>query len=260
MATIKGSAPGRFCWVELGTTDQAAAKAFYSGLFGWNPDDQPMGPGAFYTMLKHDGRDAGALYGLSAEEKSRGGSSWRVYVAVTSADDAAAKAKALGAITIAPPFDVMEAGRMALLQDPTGAVFAVWEAKRNVGMTVIDEPGAFCWGELATRDTPNAAAFYTGLFGWGTKPDPKNQYTEWTQGGQSIGGMLPMGPEWGEAPPRWSVYFQVADCDASAARAQSLGAQVWVPPRDIPGVGRFAVLSDPQGAAFSIFTFTGPPR
>ena len=257
MATMNGIAPGHFCWVELGTSDQAAAKTFYSSLFGWTPDDQPMGPGSVYTLLKHGGRDAGALHGLRPDQKGVP-PHWMIYVAVASADDAAKKAASLGAKTIVPPFDVMDHGRMAVFEDPTGAHFSIWEARKNKGLGVVDEAGAFCWGELATRDPAKAEAFYRGLFGWGTKGDPKSGYTEWTHGGQSIGGMMPIAPEWGDMPPNWGVYFQVDNCDAAVAQAKSLGARAFVEPKDIPGTGRFALLADPQGATFSVVTLTGP--
>jgi predicted enzyme related to lactoylglutathione lyase len=257
MATVMNIAPGRFCWVELGTTDQAAAKAFYGGLFGWTPEDRPMGPDSVYTMLKHGDRDAGALYALGPEQKGAP-PHWMVYVAVASVDEAALKAQSLGATTVAPPFDVMDVGRMAVFQDPTGAHFSVWEARRHKGLGVVDEPGAFCWGELQTKDPAKAERFYTGLFGWGTKPDPKSGYTEWTLGGQSIGGMIQIAPEWGEVPPHWSIYFQVSDCDQTVGKARGLGGKTVMEPRDLPGVGRFSMLSDPQGAHFSIVALTGP--
>src|SRR6185295_5101753 len=195
MPNVESHAPGNFCWVELGTTDQAAAKKFYQTLFGWDSTDQPTGPDETYTMFKKGGQDVAAGYRLRPDQKGVP-PNWQVYVSVASADDAVAKAKDLGAKVLAPPFDVFDAGRMAVVQDPTGAVFAVWEAKRNKGLGVIDEPGAFCWAELMARDLPRATTFYKSLFGWGTKGDPR--YTEWTLGGRSIGGMMAIQKEWGD--------------------------------------------------------------
>jgi predicted enzyme related to lactoylglutathione lyase len=249
-------APGRFCWVELGTTDQAAAKEFYGKLFGWAADDRPAGPDGVYTMFQHGGRDAGAAYTLGAQQKGVP-PNWAVYVAVTSADAAAKRAEALGGRILAPAFDVFDVGRMAVLQDPTGAAFSVWEARKHTGMGVIDEPGAFCWGELTTRDTKKAEAFYTALFGWGAKTDPGG-YTEWTLDGESIGGMIAIRPEWGDMPSCWGVYFQVTDCDAAVAKVTSLGGRKYMGPMDVAGVGRFAVVADPQGAAFSVIRLDGP--
>jgi hypothetical protein len=254
VASVSSHAPGRFCWVELGTTDQRAAKAFYGGLFGWEPHDQPIGPGEVYTLLRQAGRDAAAAYTLRPEQRGVP-PHWQLYVAVESADAAVARARELGATVLAPPFDVFDSGRTAVLQDPTGAVFAVWEARRHAGLGVVDEAGAFCWAELLTRETSKAAAFYQALFGWGTGGDAR--YVEWTHGDQSIGGMMEIRKEWGEVPPHWLVYFQVENTDLSAAKARSLGATVTMGPEEIAGVGRFAVLRDPQGAAFYVFQLTG---
>ena len=255
MSIAESHAPGSFCWVELGTTDQAGAKAFYQSLFGWDVADMPMGPGETYTMFKKAGQDAAAGYRLRPDQKGVP-PHWQVYVRVASADAAAAKAKELGGTVLAPPFDVFDAGRMAVLQDPAGAVIAVWEARRNKGLGVVDEPGAFCWAELMANDLGRSAIFYKSLFGWGSKDDPR--YTEWTLGSRSIGGMMKIQTEWGDVPPHWLVYFQVEDCDRAAEKAKGLGAKVEMGPQDFPGVGRLALLGDPQGARFYVIKLTGP--
>ena len=163
-------APGTFCWVELGTTDSEAAKKFYTELFGWTPDDKPVGPGMVYTMLNLDGKNAGALYQLDPERIAQGTPPhWLSYVLVTSADESAAKAKELGATLLAGPFDVMTVGRMAVVQDPTGAVFALWQPKDHLGAGVVNVPNSFCWNELMTTDTAKDGDFYSGLFGWGKR-------------------------------------------------------------------------------------------
>jgi hypothetical protein len=246
--------PGHFCWAELGTTDQAGAKTFYQSLFGWEAAEQPIGPGETYTTFRKAGRDVAAGYRLRPEQKGVP-PHWQVYVRVTSADDAAARARELGAAVLVAPFDVFELGRMAMLQDPKGAVFAVWEPRQHNGFGIVDEPGAFCWAELLSNDPGASAAFYKSLFGWGSKGDPS--YTEWTLEGQSIGGMLEIQKEWGDVPPHWLVYFQVDDCDVSVAKAKTLGATPTMDPRDIPGVGRIAMLKDPQGASFYVIRLTG---
>jgi uncharacterized protein len=256
MTTVTSIPPGGFCWVELGTTDQKAAKGFYQGLFGWTADDRPIGPDAVYTMWKLRDRDVGAAYTLRPEQQGAP-PHWMLYVAVASADEAARKAESLGAKMVAPPFDVMDVGRMAVFEDPTGAHLSIWEARIHKGFGVVDEPGAFCWGELMTKDTAKAARFYTQLCGWGTKPDAKTGYTEWTQGGRSIGGMLQIQPEWGSMPPNWGAYFQVNDCDQTVAKVKELGGRAEMEPRDLPGTGRFAFLSDPQGAHFLVIALTG---
>lgn len=252
MTQVTQHEPGSFCWPELATTDTAGAKKFYSGLFGWVPNDQPVGPDMMYTMLRLGGQDAGALYELEKAQQARGvPPHWNTYVSVSSADEAAKKAKALGGSVIAEPFDVMDAGRMAILQDPTGAVFCVWQAKNSIGARVINEPGALCWCELDTDDTAAAQTFYTQLFGWTAKESP--QYTELHRNGTPIGGLMRIPKEWGDVPPNWLTYFAVADVDAAAAKAKDLGGSAIVPPTDIPGTGRFAVLQDPQGAVFAVY-------
>lgn len=252
MPTMTSYAPGNFCWCELATNDQNGAKEFYTKLFGWTPNDSPMGPDAVYTMLELDGKNLGALYGMDKAQLDMGiPPHWNVYLSVTNVDEASKKAESLGGKVVLPPFDVMDVGRMSMVQDPTGAMFALWEAKLHTGAQLTGEPGAFCWWELNTNDTDKAKAFYTGLFGWGTGGDPN--YTEWKNGGESIGGMMQIQPEWGDVPPNWMSYVMVADADQTAEKAKSLGGNIYMGPQDIPNMGRFAVIADPQGAAFAIY-------
>ena len=179
---------------------------------------------------------------------------WMPYVATADADATARRARELGGKVMADPFDVMEFGRMAVLADPTGAVISVWQARTHTGIEIHNEPGSFCWGQVNTSDTVKAGTFYRALFGWAAKvgSDGGTAYTEWLLGGTPIGGMMEL-PKEAQAPPHWLAYFAVANCDASAALAASLGAKICVPPTDIPGTGRFAVLADPQGATFAIY-------
>lgn len=254
--------PGTFCWVELGTTDGEAAKKFYTELFGWDFNDHPMGPDMVYTMLTLDGKEVGALYQMSGEMTSQGiPPNWLSYASVTSADESAAKAKELGATLMKEPFDVMEVGRMAVIQDPTGAVFAIWQAGHHKGAQVVNVPNSLCWNELSTSDTTKAGDFYTGLFGWGkdVKEMGPMTYTSFMNGDRPAGGMYTPTPEMGEIPPHWLVYFAVDDTDAKLTKANDLGATTIVPAMDIPGTGRFAVIQDPQGAVFGIIKLNTPP-
>ena len=256
MAGIEKHAPGAFCWVELGTTDAEAAKTFYSGMFGWTPDDMPMGPGQTYTMLKLSGLEVGAMYGLSEEmRKQNVPPHWMLYVSVENTDDTIAKAKAAGGQLVTGPFDVGNAGRMAVLRDPQGATVSIWQPKDHVGIRIAGAVGTLVWSELATTDRVKAREFYPKVFGWGLKVSQMGpiEYTEWQVGAVPVGGMLEMTEEWKGAPPHWMPYFMVADCDASAEKAKELGGTVCVPPFDVPSVGRMAVLGDGQGAYFSIF-------
>jgi predicted enzyme related to lactoylglutathione lyase len=253
--------PGTFCWIELATTDAEAAKKFYTELFGWTFNDTPVGPGMVYTMLKLDGKDVGALYKMFPEMISQGiPPNWLSYASVANADESATKAKALGATLLKEPFDVMTVGRMAVVQDPTGAVFALWQAKDHKGAGVVNVPGSFCWNELMTTDTTKDGKFYTGLFGWGK--DTQNfgpmEYTMFSNGERPAGGMLKITPEMGPIPPNWLVYFAVDDCDAKTQKATELGGGVMKPPDDIPGIGRFSILTDPQGGAFALIKLENP--
>ena len=250
MTEVSRHEPGSFCWAELATTDDVSAKKLYTELFGWTFEDSPAGPDMVYTMLKNKGKSVGALYKLGAQQKGVP-PHWNTYVSVASADASAKKAKDLGGKLLMEPFDVMDVGRMAIVQDPQGAVVSLWEAKKHIGAELMNEPGSLCWAELDTTDTESAKKFYTGLFGWGTKDS--EQYTEWLRGGTSIGGMMKIPKEWGPVPPNWLVYFMVADVDASVKKAGELGAGTIVPPTDIPKTGRFAVLHDQQSAVFAIF-------
>ncbi len=253
---------GAFSWPELATTDQRAGVAFYRSLLGWDVKEAPIGPTEVYSMFTIRGREAAAACTLRADERQMGvPPHWNSYVTVENVDASASRAADLGGKVVAPPFDVMDAGRMAVVQDPTGAFFQIWQRKRSIGARVLNEDGALCWTELATRDTQTALAFYTQLFGWKAKTGGEgvNAYTEFTAAGAEypMAGMIDIahfGPRGAHVPPNWMPYFQVAHVDASAATAASLGANVGVPPTDIPNVGRFACIADPQGAVFAVFT------
>jgi len=216
-------------WVDLQTTDQPAAKQFYAGLFGWTYDDQPMGEGAVYSMAKLGDKDVAAIAPQSPELKAAGAPPmWNTYIAVDSADEAAARVEAAGGQVAMPPFDVMDAGRMAFVLDPSGAAVALWQANQHIGSTLVNEPGTVTWNELITTD-PAAIKFYEQVLGVTTST-------------------VDMGP--GEYT-LFHVNFAVEDADATAAKATELGGSVMVAPFDTP-VGRIAILTDPQGAVFSV--------
>jgi uncharacterized protein len=253
--------PGTFCWVELGTSDDEAAKKFYTQLFDWDYVDNPMGEHGVYTMLKLNGKDVGGLYKLMPDMVAQGvPPHWLSYVSVDSADESAAKAKELGATLLQEPFDVFTIGRMAVVKDPTGAVFALWQAKDHKGSGIYNVPGSFCWNELGTTDMKAAGDFYASLFGWGKDEMSGGpiEYTMFKNGDRGAGGMYGITPEMGPIPPHWLVYFAVDDCDARLQKATELGATVMKPADDIPGIGRFAILIDPQGAAFAIIKLDSP--
>lgn len=245
--------PGTPCWVDLGTPDIEAACRFYGGLFGWNiPEGSPET--GDYRNCTMRGLSVAGIGPLQMEGQPP---SWTTYVAVADADATAKAVAGAGGQVLAPPMDVMKFGRMAVFADPSGAAFSVWQSQDHVGSQVVNEPGAPCWHELATRGTDASVTFYGDVFDWGTATQPMGtfDYTEWKVGDRTVGGMVPMDVNWpAEVPAHWMVYFAVADTDAAAARATELGGTVSVPPTDIPP-GRFAVLTDPHGARFSIIAF-----
>jgi uncharacterized protein len=258
MVEKKKHEPGMFCWVELATNDGGAAKNFYKSLFRWGSDDRPI-EGGNYTMLQKNGKQAGALYEMGPEQKGVP-PHWNSYVCVASADEAAAQAKKLGGAVVLEPFDVMDHGRMAIIQDPTGATFSLWQPKAHKGAEVVMEPGSFCWNELYTKDAKRAGDFYSALFGWSREPmpTPMGEYTIFKKGDEQAAGMMQITKEMGATPPHWEVYFAVEDSDRTVEKAKGMGAQVMVPPTDIPNIGRFAMLNDPQGAGFAVIRLEPP--
>jgi predicted enzyme related to lactoylglutathione lyase len=181
---------------------------------------------------------------------------------VADADDTAAAVRDAGGRMTMEPLEVMGAGRMAVLSDPSGAVLALWQPQRHQGADVVNEPGTLCWTELATRDVDAARRFYRDVFGWDAETNAYGDttYTEWKLGGRTIAGMSEMGEQWpAGAPAHWSVCFAVDDTDATTARAVELGGKVGIEPTDTP-VGRFAVLNDPHGAVFSIIHLARAPQ
>jgi predicted enzyme related to lactoylglutathione lyase len=255
--------PGRFSWVELATSDDAAATEFYRSLFHWNVSVDSMGGDhGNYTRVGVGAKEVGGLYALMPEQRQMGvPPHWLSYVGVTSVEETMEKAKELGGAVLFGPLDVMEKGRMAVLADPAGGAFALWEPRSHCGAQIWGEPGATCWNEMITPDTQKAGAFYASLFGWTAQEMPMGDltYTMFMDGAQPVAGMMATPPEMGEAPPCWMVYFAVGDCDEDVKRAEALGAKTCAPPMDIPEVGRMAVLSDPQGAVFSIIKLVEQP-
>ena len=253
MAQIDQHAPGSFCWIELATSDQNAGKQFYGSLFGWTANDFPMGPGEFYTMFQIEGRDAAAAYTLNAQMRAQGvPPHWMLYIATASADETASKAAQFGGKAIAGPFDVMDFGRMAVIQDPTGARFSVWEPKTHKGTRIGGVPGTMCWAELSTPDQAAVTPFYKGVFGWDFPPG-QDGYLHIKNGEEFIGGISPEAHRNPNVPPHWMTYFTVTDCDASAAKAKDSGANIYMGPMTFEKIGRIAVLADPQGAVFALF-------
>jgi predicted enzyme related to lactoylglutathione lyase len=249
-------AQGTPSWVDLPTTDQAAAKAFYAGLFGWTYDDQPMDEGQIYSLALLRGQQVAAI---SPQPPTMVGAPpmWNTYIAVDSVDEATAKVEAAGGKVAMAPFDVMDAGRMAFVIDPAGAAVALWQANQHIGATLVNEPGTVIWNELITTD-PGVVAFYTSVLGLTTSTMDMGagEYTLFEVDGQMVGGTT--APQMPGVPNHWHVYFEVADADAAVAKVADLGGAVMAEPFDTP-VGRMALISDPQGAMFSIIKSAPQP-
>jgi len=253
-------APGTFSWTDLSTTDQDAAKAFYAGLFGWQADDRPVDESTVYSMQLIDGKAVAAISPQPAQQREAGVPPlWNSYITVASADDAAAQAGELGGTVHAPPFDVMDAGRMAVFADPIGAVISVWEPKAHIGAGIVNEPNSYGWSELVTTDLEASKTFYGAVFGWGSQTHGEGTpmpYTEWKIGDRSVAGMMPKPPMMpAEVPPHWGVYFSVDGTEAAMDKVKELGGHVIMGPMDVEP-GKIAVVSDPQGAVFNIITLS----
>jgi uncharacterized protein len=245
--------PGTFSWTDLTTTDQEAAKSFYSSLFGWEAQDNPVGDGVVYSMMLIDGKPVGAISPQPEAQREAGVPPvWNSYITVQNADAALERAKHLGAAVHAPAFDVMDVGRMGVLQDPQGAFVLVWEPKTHIGASLVNHNGALSWNELATADVDASAAFYGDLFGWSFTPMEGDMPYLVIQNadGHGNGGIRPRTES---EPPYWLVYFGADDIASSTARAGELGGATLIEPTNI-GPGTISVLQDPQGAVFALYS------
>ena len=248
-------APGTFCWVDLETTDQAGAKSFYTGLFGWEAEDVPAGEAGTYTLMRLDGDEVCGLYEMDAARRDQGARPrWLSHVCVEDADAVVFRARELGGTVQVGVTDIGEYGRFAFVEDPSGATLVAWQRGTKGGARRVNDPGCMTWNELQTRDPRPTAAFYAELFGWEMEPqeeDGRLAYVIIKNAGRSNGGIMPV-TEQHDTPPFWLTYFTVTSCDSAVAKAQELGAELLAGPVDL-GAGRISVLADPQGAAFALF-------
>ena len=268
-----GYPPGVPCWIDTSQPDPQAAVVFYGGLLGWDFEDvMPRGAPGAYFIARLDGGDVAAVGSLP--ESAPPAASWNTYIWVQSADETASRVRDAGGCVLAEPFDVMQAGRMALCADPEGARFCIWQARQHRGAQIVNEPGSLNFNTLSTRDLASARSFYGRVFGWETLDLPGGErlwrlpgYGEHLQqrdpglreriaqsGGPKgfedvVAALSPIADEQLDAPPEWSVTIAVDDADATAARAAQLGGEIVVPPFDAPWV-RMTVIADPQGATF----------
>jgi len=247
-------APGTPSWVELSTPDPDASAAFYEAVMDWQATEPGPPETGGYRMFQHQGKNVGGLMGQMQEGQP---TAWATYISVDDADETAGKVKGAGGSVIVEPMDVTDIGRMAVFADPTGAVFGVWQPKSFPGADLVNAPGSLCWNECLTRDVEADRRFYPAVFGW-TAGRPSfdgapDSYTVWQLGDTQVGGMMQITDDMypPEVPAHWNVCFAVADCDATVAKATEAGGAVVGGPIDMP-IGRFAQLTDPQGASFAI--------
>ena len=237
-------APGTFSWVDLNTLDTAAAANFYGTLFGWT-HRQVGDPHMPYTMFFKDGKEVCGMMGFTDDMKAhKAHPHWLSYVSVENADATVQHAEKLGGKVMMPPMDAMDAGRMAIVVDRPALCSASGSRRSIKAPKLVNQVGSFCWNELLTSDTARASSFYTQLFPWkaNTNDNFGMTYTMFDSNGQGRSGMM----EFTKAPPNWMVDFVVENYDKSEARAVELGAKVMMPPMDVPNLGKFAVLVDPQ--------------
>ncbi len=248
-------APGTFSWTDLTTPDQDGSKRFYTALFGWEADDRPVGESAVYSMMQLSGETVAAISPQPQQQRDAGAPpTWNSYITVESADAALARAAELSGQVHADAFDVLDAGRMGVVQDPQGAFFLVWEPRTNRGASLVNAPGALCWNELHAPDLDAAEEFYGPLFGWTFERFPTDQVDYRiirAAAGHSNGGMS---NHVQGGPPQWLVYFGAESADASAGQVGELAGSTLLEPMDLgPGL-RIAVVQDPQGAVFALYS------
>ncbi|MBE9065643.1 VOC family protein [Leptolyngbya cf. ectocarpi LEGE 11479] len=249
---------GVFSWVDLITSDQDAAKQFYAELFAWTFQDMPVDTGGIYSMAFKGGRPVAAVF--AAPDDQQGPPHWNGYITVKDLDATVQTWQHQGGNVAMPSCDIMDSGRMAMVQDPTGAFVGLWQAKEFVGAGLVNEVNTFCWTELQTRGADKAAEFYQAVFGWELEVDekPPNYITASVKGRMNCGmfdmdkAKLPA-----EIPSRWAVYFNVADLDESLAAINRLGGKVLMDPIDIEP-GRFTTVMDPQGATLALMQVNDP--
>lgn len=240
-------------WVDLSSSDPQGSREFYAKLFDWDVEvnDDPQYGG--YALAQMGGKD---VAGIGPSQSPEAPTAWMVYIGTDDADALSERVRAAGGTVVAPAFDVGDQGRMAVYQDPAGAFIAAWQTVQMSGFQT-DAPGAFGWAELSSRDLARVVPFYDSVFGWTAKTSPMGEgqeYTEFQVDGQSVAGGLEMSPGLpAEVPSYWMIYFDVSSVDDTFQRAVSAGASEMVAPSEFPG-GRFAILTDPQGAMFGLLT------
>ncbi|MGN9840494.1 VOC family protein [Nonomuraea sp. H19] len=251
MSQRSGYDPGIPCWVDLSSTDVDAAARFYGEVFGWQADmiDDPAAGG--YGVFHYEGKQVAGLGPVMGGETT---SSWNTFIATDDVAALAERVRNTGGTVIMDPMPIFEEGSMTVFRAPDGSHAAAWQAGNHHGAELVNEPVSFCWNELITRDPAVAGRFYSAVFGWRAEPLEMGgvKYVEWHVGEPAIAGMMEMAVDYPPGTPSfWMTYFAVADLDATTAAAERAGARVRVRGMDAPP-GLFSMLTDPQGAVFSV--------
>lgn len=251
---------GTFSWADCSSTDVDAGKKFYCDVMGWTTEDIPMGNDMFYTFFKQDGETVAAISPMQPAMQAQGvPSMWNSYITVDDVDALIPRIKELGGTVMGEPMDVFDDGRMVVLQDPTGAVVSLWQAKNHIGASLVNTVGAMCWNELYTSDTDAARTFYAELLGWDfEKMAEEGNYWLGKVNGRMNCGITSLPEGSGEMPPNWGIYFTVADIDAATEKVKESGGTVHSGPFMAEGVGRMAIISDPCGATINIIQTENP--
>ncbi|MBA3430392.1 MAG: VOC family protein [Actinobacteria bacterium] len=249
--------PGRPCWVDLATSDPAAARSFYGEMFGWGADVDSRPEAGGYAQFVNDGNVVAGVGPIFAEGMPP---SWTTYISTADADGTTAVLTANGGTVLQPPLDVFDSGRMAVFSGPDGAVAGLWQPQQHVGATFVNEPGGWSWSQLITRDKEAALAFYGAVFDWRLREHPDwGEHLALGEDGGEIAGATQMGDEFPpEVPSHWQVGFLVHDADAFLSKAEGLGATPHGPVQDMVMGGRVGSLADPQGASFGVMSFATP--
>jgi len=257
MQVVKSYPNGVFSWVDLGTTDPDGAKNFYGGLFDWSFLDLPTSSGMVYSMAQLEGYMVCGLGPIDPESQSQGiPPHWTSYVKHDDVDAVVARVGDAGGVVIMPPFDVDESGRMAIIQDPTGAMVGIWQPGTHIGAQLVNIPNTLSWNELQTRDLDAAKSFYSAVFDWTYDTDAQG-YVVVKAEDRMQAGMMAITENMGEMPPNWAFYFLVEDVNESVGKAKDLGGNILVPATPAGEIGEFAVIQDPQGAVFAIIEYAG---
>jgi len=258
MSSIHQFLPGNFCWADLFCKNIDAAAEFYSAVFGWKLQHTEKDPINRAVFLRSEKPVCGIQ--LMTDRLLQGGipSHWLSVIAVENIDVVIRNIESLGGKNLVQPTDISATDRRALVQDPTGAVFSLWQTGEHTGASEWNRPNSLCWNELYSNNIEQSLLFYRNLFGWTHSKSVGaigQDYFEFIHDGRSVGGMMEIRKEWGDMPPCWSVYFSVDNIHGSITNIRKMGGTVEGSPMEIENVGQFAVVMDPEGAFFSILQF-----